>query len=109
MWITGNFLSTFPLWISFFSYPQSIDIFINLVIHTTDFIHHLFDVFLKVTVFFGLFHDLGTSMHNRRMVTAIEGRSDMGIGVPGQFTAHVHGNLTGKSDILSFFLPINSL
>lgn len=109
MWIMSYFLSTFPLWISFLPYPQSIDIFINLVIHTADFIHHLFDMFFEMTIFFGSFHDLGTGMHNRRMVTTIESRSDMRISVPGQFTAHIHGNLTREGNILGLFLPINSL
>ena len=60
-------------------------------------------MFFEMTIFFGSFHDLGTGMHNRRMVTTIESRSDMRISVPGQFTAHIHGNLTREGNILGLF------
>ena len=61
-------------------------------------------MFFEVTVFFGSFHNLGTGMHNRRMVTTIESRPDMRIGISCQFTAHVHGNLTREGDILGLLL-----
>lgn len=35
----------------FFTYPQCMYNFISLVIHTADFIHHLFQMFFEMAVF----------------------------------------------------------
>lgn len=78
--------------------------FIRLVIHTADFIHHLFQMLLEMAVLVDFFPDLGAGMHDCRMVAAVEGCPDMGIGIPRQFTAHVHGNLPRQSDVLGLFL-----
>lgn len=78
--------------------------FISLVIHTADFIHHLFQMFFEMAVFVYFLPNLRTGVHDCRMIAAVEGCPDVGIRISCQFAAHIHGNLPRQGDVFCLFL-----
>ena len=108
LWITcGQIVIFYPHFhcgFLFLTYPQCMYNFISLVIHTADFIHHLFQMFFEMAVFVYFLPNLRAGVHDCRMIAAVEGCPDVGIRISCQFAAHIHGNLPRQGDVFGLFL-----